>query len=150
MSEEQFQRGITEFNRGCYFECHDTLEDLWHGTRGNDRLFLQGLIQISVGFYHLLNRNYKGATSQFTRGLNKLDRYRPTHRGIELEGFMRSVVRWLSLAERGVVGTSVEIDEGELPKLQFVSTIGDSAKVQQTGGAVTDPKPIDNILTRRA
>src|SRR5207244_2404453 len=114
VSEEQFQRGIIEFNSGRFFECHDTLEDLWHGTRGNDRLFLQGLIQISVGFYHLLNRNYKGATSQFTRGLNKLERYRPAHRGIELEGFMRSVVSWLSLADRGMVGTIDEIDETKL------------------------------------
>ena len=139
MNEEQFQRGIAEFNRGSFFECHDILEDLWHGTRGHDRLFLQGLIQISVGFYHLLNRNYKGATSQFTRGLNKLDRYRPVHRGLELEGFMRSVVGWLSLAERGVIGTIVEIDESKIPRLQFVAPEGINPKSE-----CLNPKQIQN------
>ena len=121
MSEEQFQRGIDEFNRGCFFECHDTLEDLWHETRGIDRLFLQGLIQVSVGFYHLLNRNFKGATSQFTRGLNKLQKYRPSHRGVELEDFLKHILSWLALAERGLIGELVEIDETKIPKIQITS-----------------------------
>jgi len=118
LNEEQFQRGIEDFNRGCFFECHDTLEDLWHGTRGVDRLFLQGLIQVSVGFYHFLNRNYKGATSQFTRGIDKLDRYRPAHRGIELDEFTKEVLRWLVLAERGLRGEQLEIDATRIPKLR--------------------------------
>ena len=121
MSEGQFQRGIEEFNRGCFFECHDTLEDLWHETRGVDRLFLQGLIQVSVGFYHLLNRNYKGATSQFTRGLNKLQKYRPSHLGIDLEDFLNNVIGWLALAEKGLTGDPAEIDESKVPKLKFIS-----------------------------
>jgi uncharacterized protein len=121
VSEEQFRRGIDEFNRGCFFECHDTLEDLWHETRGVDRLFLQGLIQVSVGFYHLLNRNFKGATSQFTRGLNKLQQYRPSHRGVELEDFLKNILGWLALAERGLIGELIEIDETKIPKIQITS-----------------------------
>jgi predicted metal-dependent hydrolase len=120
MSVEQFERGVDEFNRGYFFECHDTLEDLWHETRGNDRLFLQGLIQVSVGFYHFFNSNYKGATSQFTKGLGKLEQYRPSHRGIELEQFLRSVVGWLSMAERGKAGEAIEADETKVPKLQII------------------------------
>ena len=69
MKEDQFRRGIEEFNKGFYFECHDTLEELWMETVGDDRLFLQGLIQVSVGFYHFGNSNYKGVVSQFTKGL---------------------------------------------------------------------------------
>jgi predicted metal-dependent hydrolase len=117
LNEEQLKRGIDEFNQGCFFECHDTLEDLWHETRGEDRLFLQGLIQISIGFYHFLNRNYKGATSQFTRGLDKLDRYRPAHRGIELNAFLKQVVGWLAIAERGLIGEMIDIDETKIPKI---------------------------------
>jgi len=119
MSEDQFKRGIDEFNRRCFFECHDTLEDLWHGTRGRDRLFLQGLIQISVGFYHFFNRNYKGATSQLTRGLGKLEQYRPVYRGVELEGFMKDVVGWLVLAERGLAQEPFDADESTVPKIQY-------------------------------
>jgi len=120
MDSEQYHRGIKEFNAGSFFECHDTLEDLWHGTRGKDRLFLQGLIQVSVGFYHLANRNYKGAASQFTRALGKLDSYRPSHGGIELERFTTDVVRWLAIAESGLRGEVVELDEVEIPKIHFI------------------------------
>ena len=120
MLERQLKQGIDEFNRGHFFECHDTLEELWMETVGEDRLFLQGLIQISVGFYHLFNQNYKGATSQFTKGLEKLDRYRPSHRGIELEKFMKQVVGWLAVAERGLVGEKIETDEAKVPRLQLI------------------------------
>ncbi len=123
MSQEQFHRGIDEFNRGCFFECHDTLEDLWHGTRGRDRLFLQGLIQVAVGFYHLTNRNFKGAASQFMRGLAKLDGYRPVHRNLDLDALTTEVVRWLLLAERGRRGEQVEIDRSTIPTIHFTDVV---------------------------
>ena len=119
MNEEQFRRGIEEFNRGLFFECHDTLEDLWMETVGTDRLFLQGLIQVSVGFYHLFNENFKGAASQFSRGLGKLERYRPSHRGIELNFFTEEVARWLTVAKHGLGGERLEVDETNVPKLVF-------------------------------
>ncbi len=121
MNEElQFQRGIEEFNRGQYFECHDTLEELWMETNGRDRLFLQGLIQVSVGFYHFFNGNYNGAASQFAKGLEKLDGYRPVHRGIELENFVRQSVVWCSFAERALVGKTIDTKEILIPKLVVV------------------------------
>ena len=123
MNNEQFARGIEEFNRGFFFECHDTLEDLWHGTRGHDRLFLQGLIQVSVGFYHFLNSNYKGAVSQFTRGLEKLDKYRPNYMGLDLDDFTRKVLRWLVLGECALRGEEISINEATIPKIRSTTTI---------------------------
>ena len=115
-----FQRGIAEFNGTFFFECHDTLEELWMETSGKDRLFLQGLIQISVGFYHFFNENYKGAASQLTRGLGKLESYRPGHCGIELEEFSKQIVTWLALAERGLAGRDIRAEEFTIPKIHVV------------------------------
>lgn len=119
MNLAQLYRGIKEFNKHYLFEAHDTLEDLWHETRGNDRLFLQGLIQISVGFYHLFNQNYRGAASQLSKGLEKLRAYLLEHRGIHLETFYREVEEWLSKAERLKNGESIVVHEGDVPKLYF-------------------------------
>jgi predicted metal-dependent hydrolase len=116
-SVEQFWRGIEEFNEGRFFECHDTLEDLWHGTRGRDRLFLQGLIQVSVGFYHLMNANYRGACSQFSRGLLKLEGYKPAYYGLDIDGFTERVESWRSLAEEGLRGSAVDAGGRQVPKL---------------------------------
>lgn len=70
--EGLFERGVEEFNGQFFFEAHDTWEELWMQTTGPHRLFYQGLIQVSVGFYHLSNGNYKGACSQFGKALAKL------------------------------------------------------------------------------
>lgn len=117
MNEEQFLQGIDEFNRQMFFECHDTLEDLWHGTRGNDKLFLQGLIQVSVGFYHLLNRNFKGAKSQWSKAAEKLERYSPSHHNLDVKFLLNELSQWLQIAEQGVRGESVTIDESRIPKI---------------------------------
>jgi predicted metal-dependent hydrolase len=119
MNEEQFRRGIDEFNNHLFFECHDTLEDLWHETRGHDRLFLQGLIQISVGFYHFLNKNFKGAHSQWTKAQQKLEAYRPHHRALDVETLLLEIPKWRLLAERGLAGDRVEVDESQIPKLLY-------------------------------
>ncbi len=119
MNEEQFRRGIDEFNNHLFFECHDTLEDLWHETRGHDRLFLQGLIQISVGFYHFLNKNFKGAHSQWTKATQKLEQYRPHHRTLDLDSLMNEIPKWLTLADKGLEGERIEVDETQIPKFIY-------------------------------
>jgi len=81
--EDLFRKGIEEFNTQCFFEAHDSWEELWRETSGPDRLFYQGLIQTAVGMYHAGNGNVRGASSQFTKALAKLDQYLPVHRGID-------------------------------------------------------------------
>lgn len=81
--KELFDRGIEEFNNGFFFEAHDTWEELWMDTRGSQRLFYQGLIQTAVGFYHFSNENYRGACSQFSKALSKLEQYLPAYHGVD-------------------------------------------------------------------
>ena len=78
-------KGVREFNDGCYFECHDTLEDLWSGLRGDARDFFQGLIQVAVGYYHLGNDNPAGARSMFERALRRFEKYPARYFGFEVE-----------------------------------------------------------------
>ncbi len=119
--EKQFLKGIEEFNSCLFFECHDTIEEIWMEMTGADRLFLQGLIQVSVGFYHFSNQNYKGALSQFSKGLSKLEPYMPSHRGIELKQFVEKVREWLHITEQLKAGRRAEFDLKGIPRLKFVS-----------------------------
>jgi len=43
--------GIALFNRERFFECHEVLEEAWLKASGEQRTFLQGLIQVAVAFY---------------------------------------------------------------------------------------------------
>jgi uncharacterized protein len=96
-----FARGVDEFNRGFYFECHDTLEDLWSGLRGPVRDFFQGLIQVSVAFYHLGNGNPAGAESMMRRALKRFERYPDRYFGFDLAAQRAELRHWLSRIASG-------------------------------------------------
>jgi predicted metal-dependent hydrolase len=92
--QDAFEKGVAEFNRGHFYECHDTLEELWAGVRGPSREFFQGLIQVAVGFYHLGNDNPVGARRLFERALEHLRRYPGVYAGIDVAALRSCVVEW--------------------------------------------------------
>ena len=93
--------GIAQFNDGLFYECHDTLEEVWSGVRGPSRDFLQGLIQVAVGFYHLGNGNRAGATTLLRRALLRLERYPGRTAGVDLGPLREGVREWLAALESG-------------------------------------------------
>jgi hypothetical protein len=69
--------GVALFNDSNFFEAHDFFEDIWMEAASNEKEFFQGLVQISVGCYHLICGNLKGAESQLTKGISKLKKFEP-------------------------------------------------------------------------
>lgn len=116
---EALERGFAEFNSGKFFECHDTLEDAWSGTRGPARDFLQGLIQISVAFYHLGNGNLTGGQSQLEKALKNLSHYGERYAGMDLAGLRCEVQSWLHKIRSG---QELRCDVAELPKFRWEKT----------------------------
>jgi predicted metal-dependent hydrolase len=113
---EALARGVDEFNRGFYFECHDTLEDMWMGLRGPARDFFQGLIQVSVAFYHLTGGNLPGAESMLRRALKRFGRYPERYFGFDLAAHRVELEGWLPrIASGRVDGVTL----AELPKWTF-------------------------------
>lgn len=116
LSEEErrgFEKGVAEFNTGYFFECHDTLEEVWTGIRGPARDFFQGLIQVSVGFYHHRNGNRGGALTMLDRGLKRLQKYPDGYGGLELSVLRREVGEWRARIQ---AGESFPEDHAGLPK----------------------------------
>jgi predicted metal-dependent hydrolase len=98
---EAFVRGVAQFNERLFFECHETLEEIWSGVRGPSRDFFQGLIQVAVGFHHLGNDNRPGAIAVLRRALGRLERYPPRYAGVELAPLRDAVAVWLACLESG-------------------------------------------------
>ncbi|WOK99129.1 hypothetical protein Cni_G07841 [Canna indica] len=67
-----FGRAVELFNCGEYYQCHDFLEELWHGAEEPIRTLLHGVLQCAVGFHHLFNQNHRGAMMELGEGLCKL------------------------------------------------------------------------------
>lgn len=115
--EERFIKGVELFNARSFFEAHDTWEELWRETRGDHRLFYQGLIQTAVGLYHLLNANCRGACSQFEKALSKLGHYIPAHHGINTSELVREVRECLNDAELLCRGEISRFDQTKIPRI---------------------------------
>ena len=58
---ELYLKGIWLFNEGEFFDCHDELEELWTEIQGEERKYIQGLIQAAVALFHFGNGNLGGA-----------------------------------------------------------------------------------------
>jgi predicted metal-dependent hydrolase len=111
-------RAIEEFNRGQFFECHETLEELWKEESRPVRDLYQGVLQIGVGFYHLKRGNYRGAVLSLGRGVDRLRPLPPVCQGV-LVGRMVADAERALVALRGLApGQIADLDSALNPKIQ--------------------------------
>lgn len=90
---DEYLLGIRLFERGDYFESHEVWESLWNQTAGVDRDFYQGLIQVAVALCHYCNGNMRGGGELYRRATGRLERYRPRHRGLDVDRFLADLGR---------------------------------------------------------
>ncbi len=93
---EPLRRSIAEaatlFNAGLFFEAHEHLEDHWRPLPpGSVKRFVQGIIQVSVGFHHAMRGSYQGAVNQLGKGLAKLSAAPEDALGLDRDRFAREV-----------------------------------------------------------
>jgi len=89
--DPRFIKGIEQFNQGLFFECHETLEEIWLEEHGEDRAFYQGIIQIAAGYFKWEQGVLIGAIKLWRSGLAKLSAYPPSHLGVKLDAFIEGV-----------------------------------------------------------
>lgn len=104
--DPRFIKGIDEFNRQLFFECHETLEELWLEERGEDRKFYQGIIQIAAGYYKLQQGVPVGAIKLWRMGVDKIALYGPVFYGINVESLIEAVRANLAQLESGKPNTT--------------------------------------------
>jgi hypothetical protein len=111
--------GIRKFNEGEFYECHEHLEEAWMQEPRRVRFLYQGILQVGVGFYHLQNGNWRGATGLLRNGIARLKEFEPETLGIDVARLVRESERCLRELEelgRDRVG---EFDGSKVPKVQW-------------------------------
>jgi predicted metal-dependent hydrolase len=96
----QLLEGIAQFNRGEYFEQHETLELLWRAETRDIRYLYQGILQIGVAFHHLRRLNHHGTIYMLTRGPTYLAPFLPACQRVDVAALLRDAAAALHEVER--------------------------------------------------
>jgi predicted metal-dependent hydrolase len=121
-----------EFNRGDWFECHETLEDLWVGQAGELRDFYQGVLQIAVALHHWRNGNFSGAVHLLESGVRYLRRVSPACQRIDVRQLIAAGDRLREALSLLGPDRMAELDLALIPKLRLVPATPFPAETSQT------------------
>lgn len=114
----QFLKGIELFNREEFYQCHDTIEEIWLEEAGEGRLFLQGLIQAAVAFHHYQSGKWGAARSMLKLSIEKLESCSPAQLQIVGEAFVAKLRHWKTALDQGIAKGSREAISLPYPKIK--------------------------------
>ena len=97
IEETIFLKGINSFNDKSFYDAHESWELLWTEYALQDALFVQGLIQLSVAFFHITNLNLIGSKNLFNKCLPKLKKFPSNHRDLNLSDIIDSAEESLKM-----------------------------------------------------
>jgi predicted metal-dependent hydrolase len=114
----QLLDGIAQFNRGEFFEQHETLELLWRAERRDIRYLYQGILQIGVAFHHLRRLNHHGTVYMLTRGPSYLAPFAPRCQRVDVASLLRDAAAARREVERLGPARLAEFDWRLVPKVR--------------------------------
>lgn len=129
-------QGIALFNHQHYFECHEVLEEAWnvelgrkpppypvmHTPDGRCANLYKGILQVGVGCYHLLRRNYKGAMIKLQTGADYLEPFAPACMGIDVALLIAQARQLRRAVEAAGPDATEAVDRALLPIVRLVAT----------------------------
>lgn len=117
----QLLLAIRQFNAGHWFECHETLEELWIGEQGEVRDLFQGVLQIAVALHHWRNGNYGGTISLLNGGVKLLSHVAGACLWLDVARLISDANRMREALENLGRERMSELDPALVPRLLTVS-----------------------------
>lgn len=112
-------QGIREFNAGDWFDCHETLEDLWGGEQGDARHLYQGVLQVAVALHHWQDGNFRGAMFLLGSAEELLTRVEPVCQGVDVAALLRDSGRLRRALETLGPERMGEVDSSLIPRVRL-------------------------------
>ncbi len=107
-------RGVALFNDREFWHAHEAWEELWLKAAGEEKVFLQGLIQLAAAYYHVQRGTFRGGVRLFDAALRKLEPFADGYLGIG-----RAEAVSAAIEHREKIACKKNIDAGEFPKLRY-------------------------------
>ncbi len=114
---EALAKGIREFNSWRFYDCHETLEDVWRAEGSGLADFYQGIIKVAAAFHHLLRGNHKGTLNLLSHALTLLEPYRPTCLGVDVQRLVEEAGACLERVRELAPRRLSEFDRSALPQI---------------------------------
>ncbi len=108
-------RGVELFNAHEFWHAHEAWEEMWLASSGEEKQFLQGLIQLAAAYHHVKRGTLRGAPRLFDAALRRLGGAPDDFFGIDRRAAVDAAARHRDALVRG---ERVEIDEA--PRLKFI------------------------------
>ena len=108
------EKGIALFNEHHFWHAHEAWEAIWLRASGEEKVFLQGLIQLAAAYHHVQRRTFRGGVRLFDAALRKLERFADGYRGVD-----RTEAVAVAIRHRQKIARGENIDAGEFPKLRY-------------------------------
>jgi hypothetical protein len=102
-----FVQGLVEFRAGRFFEAHEGWELLWKNSKGDDKLFLQGLIQLAAACVHIGRGNAEPGRRLLALAKAKLDRFGDDEEGMDVEFLRKGIEAALTLPTADLLRASL-------------------------------------------
>jgi hypothetical protein len=116
--DPRYLAGVLFFNAGDFFEAHEVWEELWAESHGDERRFVQGLIQAAVGLFHFGSGNLGGAAKLYRSSRDYMTPVGSPFWGLDVTDFWRR----METCFRPVLGPdaperTTRPDAGLIPKI---------------------------------
>ena len=114
MTRSNLAEGIALFNDQKFWHAHEAWERDWLVAGGDEKLFLQWLIQLAAAYHHVQRRTYRCGLRLFDAALDKLSRVPEAFAGVD-----RSEAVDRAAQHREHIARGRHIDTMEFPKLRY-------------------------------
>jgi predicted metal-dependent hydrolase len=93
--------GLRLYHAGEFFAAHEAWESVWLLAQEPEKMFLQGLIQVTAAFHHLQRNNPRGTALLLQAALGRLERYPASFGSISVASLCDDIREWLKALEAG-------------------------------------------------
>jgi predicted metal-dependent hydrolase len=83
--------GLERFNRGAFFDAHESLERAWRDEPSEVRELYHGILQLAVAWHHVERGSFRGALHALERAEYWLAGFPPECQGLHVEAIRAQV-----------------------------------------------------------
>ena len=132
----RFDRAVTLFNAGEFYEAHEDWELLWLDAEGDERLWLQGLIQYAAAFVHFARGFYASGFHRLMAGATeKVAGYTGRTWSIHWPECQRTLAPWIAHGRAVAEGADLTPGPADTPVPQLTWAEGHQP----------DPLPLEDV-----